>query len=57
MHERMTNQSLRMRFGLPEAKATVTSQVITATIDVAMIKSDESVGASRKYARYLPAWA
>lgn len=55
--ERMTNQSLRRRFHLPENKAAVVSQVIGATIDAGMIKLDEEVGASRKYARYLPFWA
>jgi ATP-dependent DNA helicase RecG len=55
--ERMTNQSLRHRFGLAESKSAVTSQVIAATIEAGMIKLDEEVGASRKYARYLPFWA
>lgn len=55
--ERMTNQSLRERFGLPESKAAVTSQIIGATIDAGKIKADTAVGASRKYARYVPFWA
>jgi ATP-dependent DNA helicase RecG len=33
------------------------SQVIAATIEVGLIKLDEKVGSSRKYARYLPFWA
>jgi ATP-dependent DNA helicase RecG len=57
MSERMTNQSLRERFGLPESKAAVTSQIIAATMEAELIKPDESVGGSRKYARYLPFWA
>jgi ATP-dependent DNA helicase RecG len=55
--EWMTNQSLRERFGLSESKAAVTSQIIAATIDAGLIKPDETVGGSRKYARYLPFWA
>jgi ATP-dependent DNA helicase RecG len=55
--ERMTNQTLRERFGLPEAKASVTSQIIAAALEVGLIKPDEAVGGSRKYARYLPFWA
>jgi len=55
--EQMTNQSLRERFGLSESKAAVTSQVIAATIEAGLIKPDEAVGCSRKYARYLPFWA
>jgi ATP-dependent DNA helicase RecG len=57
MSERMTNQSLRERFHLGEDKAAIASQVIAATIDSKLIKADESVGGSRKFARYLPFWA
>ena len=57
MAERMTNQSLRERFRLPESKSAIASQIISATIEDGLIKLDESVGASRKFARYLPAWA
>ena len=57
MRERMTNQSLRERFNLPEEKSTIASQVIAATIDSGLIKPDERVGTSKKYARYLPFWA
>jgi hypothetical protein len=53
----MTNQSLRERFGLPENKAAITSQIIAATIEAGKIKPDETVGGSRKYATYLPIWA
>jgi predicted HTH transcriptional regulator len=54
---RMTNQTLRERFHLPERKSATVSQVISAAIEEGLIKSDETVGASRKYARYLPFWA
>jgi hypothetical protein len=57
MSERMTNQSWRERFHLPESKAAIVSQVIVATIESGLIKADEQVGASRKFARYLPFWA
>lgn len=57
MSKRMTNQSLRERFHLPESKSAVVSQVIAATTEAGLIKLDEKVGASRKYARYLPFWA
>lgn len=57
LNERMTNQTLRERFGLAEKRAVVASQIISATIEAEMIKPDETVGASRKYARYLPFWA
>ena len=57
MSERMTNQSLRDRFRLSEDKAAIASQIIAAAIEAGMIKPDESVGTSRKFARYLPFWA
>jgi len=57
MSERMTNQSLRERFHLPENKSAITSQVIAATIEAGLIKPDERVGTSRKVARFLPFWA
>lgn len=57
MGARMTNQSLRGRFRLPESKSTIASQVISATIEAGLVKPDESVGGSRKFARYLPSWA
>jgi ATP-dependent DNA helicase RecG len=57
MSERMTNQSLRERFRLPESKSAIISQIIAATIEAGLIKPDEKVGASRKFARYIPFWA
>lgn len=55
--ERMTNQSLRERFHLPEGKSASVSQVIAAAMEANMIKPDEKVGASKKFARYVPFWA
>jgi predicted HTH transcriptional regulator len=57
MSQQMTNQSLRERFGLPETKSVVVSQIISATVETGLIKPDEKVGGSRKFARYLPFWA
>lgn len=57
MSEPMTNQTLRMRFNLPENKSAIVSQVIAACIELKLLKLDEKVGASRKFARYLPTWA
>lgn len=54
---RMTNQSLRERFGLSESKSAVISQVIAATAEEGLIKLDKRVGTSRKFACYLPFWA
>ena len=57
LSERMTNQTLRERFGLSEAKQATTSQIISATIEAGLVKLDETAGESRRYARYLPFWA
>ena len=57
MSERMTNQSLRHRFGLPESKSAIVSQAIAATVEARMVRLDEKVGTSKKYARYIPFWA
>jgi ATP-dependent DNA helicase RecG len=57
MNEKMTNQSLRERFKLPESKSVIVSQIISASIETGMIKPDVKVGSSKKFARYLPFWA
>lgn len=57
MSGHMTNQSLRKRFGLPESKSAVVSQIIAATIETDLVKPDKQVGTSRRFARYLPFWA
>ncbi len=56
-NQRMSNQSLRLRFGLGEDKTVVTSQVIGAAKEAGLIKADESETTSTRYARYLPFWA
>ena len=57
MSEQMSNQSLRERFGLPKGKATIISQVISAAVAEKLIKPARQLGASRRFARYLPFWA
>ena len=57
MSQHMTNQSLRERFNLPESKSAIVSQIISGTIEAGLIRPDEKVGGSRKFARYLPFWA
>jgi hypothetical protein len=44
-------------WGDGESKSAIISQIIAATIEEGLIKADERVGTSRKYARYLPFWA
>jgi ATP-dependent DNA helicase RecG len=56
-NQRMSNQSLRERFGVPESKAATVSLVIGAAKDAGLVKADESETNSTRYARYLPFWA
>lgn len=56
LRKQMTNQSLRERFGLPEGSSNTVSQIITATMEQRLVKSDPNAPESRHYARYIPAW-
>lgn len=56
-NQRMSNQSLRERFGVAESKAATVSLVMGATKEAGLIKADESETSSTRYARYLPFWA
>ncbi len=59
MNEKITNQSLRERFKLPESRANTASQVIAATVEAGRIKLDTtgSGTTSKRYSRYVPFWA
>lgn len=57
MSERMTNQSLRERFKLPEERAETASRIIRDTIDAGLVKLENPETGSKRYARYLPFWA
>jgi ATP-dependent DNA helicase RecG len=56
-NQRMSNQTLRERFGFDESKNVLISQVIGATKEIGLIKADDSASTSTRYARYLPFWA
>lgn len=57
MNERMTNQSLRDRFKLPETKADYASRIIRDTIEANLIRDENPESGSRRYAKYVPFWA
>ncbi len=57
MSERMTNQSLRERFKLPDTRAETASRVIKETLQSDLIKLDDPESLSKRYARYVPFWA
>jgi ATP-dependent DNA helicase RecG len=56
-NQRMSNQSLRDRFGVAESKAATISLIIGATKEAGLIKDDDAETKSTRYARYLPFWA
>ncbi len=55
--EKMTNQSLRERFGLNNRQTDVASRVISAAIDEELIKLEDPTNTSKRYAKYIPYWA
>jgi predicted HTH transcriptional regulator len=57
LRKQMTNQSLRERFGVSDGSANTISQIITSAVEQGLIKNDPNAPESRRYARYVPAWA
>jgi len=57
MNERMTNQTLRDRFKLPESKTATVSQSIASTVDAGKIKLADPDQTSTRYRSYIPFWA
>ena len=57
MNERMTNQSLRERFKLPDSRAEAVPRIIRDSIADGRIKAEDPYSSSRRYARYVPSWA
>lgn len=55
-NQKMTNQSLRERFKLPEHKADLISRIISDTLSDGKIKIDDPEHRSRRYAKYVPYW-
>ena len=57
MNEKMTNQSLRERFRLPEKKTESVSRAIRDTMDARKIKLADPEQTSLRYRHYVPFWA
>lgn len=57
MNERMTNQSLRDRFRLPEKKTESASRAIRDTVEAGKIKLADPEQTSLRYRHYTPFWA
>jgi ATP-dependent DNA helicase RecG len=56
-NQRMSNQSLRDRFGVVESKAATISLIIGATKEAGLIEDADAETKSTRYVRYLPFWA
>lgn len=56
-NERMTNQTLRERFGLPASKAESVSRTIRDAIEMEKIKIADLEQSSLRYRSYIPIWA
>jgi ATP-dependent DNA helicase RecG len=57
MNQKLTNQSLRERFKLPESKMESVSRVIRDTLDATKIKLADPTQTSMRYRSYVPFWA
>ena len=56
-NQKMTNQSLRERFKVPEYKTDAISRIISDAVNDDRIKIYEPESRSRRYAKYVPYWA
>lgn len=56
-NKRMSNQTLKERFKLPESATATVSLIISDAKDAGLIKSEDGVSKSTRYARYIPFWA
>ena len=56
-NEKMTNTSLRKRFEISEANASMASRIIKDTTTANLIKEDNPDNTSKKFIRYIPIWA
>jgi len=57
MGEKMTNQSLRERFGLNSRQSDVASRVVGLALEENLVKLEDPENSSRRYAKYIPYWA
>ncbi|HRQ87158.1 MAG TPA: ATP-binding protein [Bacteroidia bacterium] len=56
-NEFMTNESLRIRLGLPDKDYPKASRIIRDTIETGLVKPHDPGNRNRKHAKYLPFWA
>jgi len=56
-NEKMTNQTLRVRFNIEDHNYSIASRIIREAIGEGVIKEIDPENKSRKYAGYIPFWA
>ncbi|HCA79990.1 MAG TPA: hypothetical protein DEP53_09685 [Bacteroidetes bacterium] len=56
-NERMSNQTLRVRFKISDKNYPIASRIISETIKAGQIKPSDPESASKKFATYVPYWA
>lgn len=56
-NDKMTNQTLRERFGIDNHNYSTASRIIKDTIDAKLLKEDDNGNKSRRFASYIPFWA
>jgi len=54
---KMSNQSLRERFGLNSRQSDVVSRIVATAVEERLIKLEDPSSTSRRYAKYVPYWA
>lgn len=54
---KMTNSSLRRRFGIEERNYSTASRIIADTIEEELVRQFDPRSASKKFAKYVPFWA
>ena len=55
--EKMSNQSLRDRFGLNSRQSDVASRIVSIAVEDGLMKLEDPTNTSRRYAKYIPYWA
>ncbi len=56
-NEKMSNQTIRERFGIDEHNSAVASRIIKDAIEAHVIKENDPDNQSKKYKKYVPYWA
>lgn len=56
-NDKMTNRSLRERFGIEEQNSAIASRIIKEALDAGAIKEDDPTATSKKFRKYAPFWA